>query len=98
MLCSGCGASSSDPETRGVLIRRVVIQPGKKSGALVPHPDAFTDGTEEKYICNECFLDTEAARLVGDYDQGHDIPPSDYEVPHAKRPMCGLPTAFPRWR
>lgn len=98
MLCCGCGSSSSDPEARGVLIKRIETRPGKKSGAPVSYPEPFTDGTDEKYICNDCFIETEAARLVGDYDQGHDTPPDDYEVPYAERPLPGMFATFPGWR
>ena len=98
MLCCGCGGSSNEADARGVLIKKVEIRPGQKSGALVPFPEPFTDGSDEKYLCNECFLSSEAARLVGDYDQGGDIPPSDYEEPNAERSMSGLPPAFPQWR
>lgn len=98
MLCCSCGSSSSEEEARGVLIKKIETKTGQKSGAPVPYPVPFTDGFEEKYICNECFLQTDTARMVGDYDQGNDIPPPDYEVTYAERSMPGLPPAFPRWR
>lgn len=98
MNCCGCGTPSNGPSARGVLVKRIETRPGAKSGALVSYPEPFTDGLGEKYICDDCFVLTEAARLVGDYDQGHDVPPDDYEVPNARRTLPCLPTPFQTWR
>lgn len=68
MICCGCG-TKFDFDTPGVIIKTISADVSPKSGRPIPQEDFFPDGRSEKFICASCLFETEAARMLGFYDQ-----------------------------
>lgn len=95
MTCCGCGTSVSKNGVIGVLIKKVVTKPGPKSGTPVPYSEPFNNGKIEKFVCNDCLLATDAAHLLGEYDQRDDIP--DEEIINERDIVPSMFTTLQRW-